>query len=202
MAVPVGSPGDSHRWHALLPAGVGVRRREDEDAGFLRELYAQSRAQELGPVPWSVERKRAFLGDQFAKQHSHYLQHYPTAQWWVVTLDGAPAGRLYVAQTPGDLRIMDVTLDAALRNRGIGTALMRALLVHADTARLAVTLHVEPFNPAMRLYGRLGFAHVETRGVYHFMRRDASVEDDLVGHALGAASHRDHEQVEPAAMRM
>ena len=61
----------------------------------------------------------------------------------------------------------------ALRGGGIGTALMHALLAHADTLGLPVTLHVEPFNPALRLYTRLGFVAVEERGLYLFMRRPA-----------------------------
>jgi RimJ/RimL family protein N-acetyltransferase len=185
-----------------LPAAYALRPRTEADLPFLRELYAQSRAEELAPVPWTAHAKREFLDDQFGKQHAHYLQHYPTAQWWIVTCDGAPVGRLYVARTPGDLRVMDVTLAAAHRKHGIGTALMRALLRHAGEEALAVTLHVEPFNPAMRLYLRLGFAHVETRGVYHFMRRPPSVEDDLVADVRRVPADRDHEQLQPAVGRV
>ena len=31
-------------------------------------------------------------------------------------------------------------------------------------------LHVEQYNPAMKLYRRLGFEMVEEQGVYHLMR--------------------------------
>jgi len=31
-------------------------------------------------------------------------------------------------------------------------------------------LHVEPFNPARRLYERQGFRTVETRGIYLYMQ--------------------------------
>ena len=33
-----------------------------------------------------------------------------------------------------------------------------------------VTIHVESFNPALRLSRRLGFKHVDTNGVYFLMR--------------------------------
>jgi ribosomal protein S18 acetylase RimI-like enzyme len=33
-----------------------------------------------------------------------------------------------------------------------------------------VTIHVEAFNPALRLYRRLGFEHADTNGVYFLMR--------------------------------
>ncbi len=155
-----------------LPAGHGLRDRTEADLPFLCKLYAQTRDEELRPVPWTPQQKQDFLRDQFEKQHAHYLQHYPRAHWWMITRDGAPVGRLYVEQTASELRIMDVSLVAECRNRGLGGALMRALLRHTDEQALAATLHVEPFNPALRLYERLGFARVETRGVYYFMRRE------------------------------
>jgi ribosomal protein S18 acetylase RimI-like enzyme len=155
-----------------LPAKHGLRDRTEEDLSFLCRLYAQTREEELRPVPWSSEQKADFLRDQFGKQHAHYLQYYPRAAWWLITRDEAPVGRLYAEQTDAELRIMDVSLLAECRSGGLGSALMRALLRHADKHGLATTLHVEPFNPALRLYERLGFASVETRGPYFFMRRE------------------------------
>jgi ribosomal protein S18 acetylase RimI-like enzyme len=185
-----------------LPAGHGLRARTDEDLPFLCSLYAQTREDELRPVPWTAQQKADFLADQFGKQHSHYLQHYPRAHWWIVTCDGVAAGRLYVEQTTSELRIMDISLAAQHRQRGLGTTLIRAVLGHADRQGLASTLHVEPFNPALRVYERFGFARIETRGVYLFMRRPPaapSVEDDLVARPAGVAADRDQEQIESPA---
>ena len=188
-----------------LPPGHGLRDRTEADLPFLCRLYAQTRRQELAPVPWTAEQKEDFLGDQFGKQHRHYLQHYPRAQWWVVTCEEAPIGRLYIEQTEAELRIMDVSLLEDRRNQGLGGALMRALLRHTDELGLPATLHVEPFNPALRLYERLGFATVETRGVYLFMRRPPalrSVENDLVARAAGVAPDGNDEEIEPPVHRV
>jgi hypothetical protein len=43
----------------------------------------------------------------------------------------------------------------------------------------AVSIHVEKFNPAMRLYRRLGFATEEDKGVYDLMRWSAVPDDPL-----------------------
>ena len=64
-----------------LPPAYGLKQRSEADMPFLRLLYAQTREDELAPVPWTAQQKEAFLADQFNKQHSHYLQHYPQAQW-------------------------------------------------------------------------------------------------------------------------
>jgi ribosomal protein S18 acetylase RimI-like enzyme len=158
---------------AALPAGWGLRTRTQGDLDFLSRLYAATREEELRAVNWTDAQKAAFLQDQFDKQHRHYLEHYPRAQWLVIEREGVPAGRIYLEQTLREIRLMDIALVDALRSKGVGTALMRALLAHGDESGLPVTLHVEPFNPARRLYRRLGFVDVETRGYYLFMERAA-----------------------------
>ena len=50
---------------------------------------------------------------------------------------------------------------------------MDALLAYADRLGRPVSLHVEPFNPARRLYERLGFRVIETRGLYELMVRES-----------------------------
>lgn len=185
-----------------LPSGYALRHRNSTDFPFLRQLYAETREEELRPVPWSPEQKWVFLCDQFQKQHEHYQQHYPLAQWWVVTCDEASVGRLYVAQTARDLRIMDLSLTAAHRGMGLGGAMVRALLRHAEVQSLSVSLHVEPFNPAMRLYKRLGFVTQEMRGVYAFMERLPSVENDLVPGVATAATNRHQEQFQGPVTRV
>lgn len=80
-------------------------------------------------------------------------------------------GRIYVDTTRVEVRLMEVTLLPAHRNRGIGSRLMAVFLDYADGLALPSTLHVEPFNPARRMYQRLGYAAVETRGIYELMER-------------------------------
>lgn len=157
---------------ALAP-GLALRHRTDGDLPFLAFLYACVREEELRQVDWPPERKNAFLQDQFTRQHQHYLQHYPQALWLLIERDGACVGRLYVEQTRAEIRLMEVSLLPQHRNRGIGSALLDALLAHADRAMLPVSLHVEPFNPAFRMYQRAGFITTQERGVYCYMQRPA-----------------------------
>jgi hypothetical protein len=46
---------------------------------------------------------------------------------------------------------------------------MRNLLDESTRSKKPVTLHVEPYNPAVRLYQWLGFRGVEQCGVNLFM---------------------------------
>jgi hypothetical protein len=52
---------------------------------------------------------------------------------------------------------------------GVGSRLLRELQAEASVVRKALRIHVERFNPALSLYGRLGFRLVEDRGVYLFL---------------------------------
>jgi len=158
-----------------LPAGVALREESPADRDLLAALYASTREDELQQVPWDDAKKRAFLRDQFELQWDHYRRHYLRAEWLLIERDGVAIGRLYAETGRFEVRLMDIALQAEHRNHGIGTAIVASLLRYADGLRLPVTLHVEPFNPALRLYERLGFATLETRGIYLFMERPAPV---------------------------
>lgn len=158
-----------------------MREETGADLDFLRALYASTRADELAQVPWSAEQKAAFLAHQFDLQREQYRQHYPGAEWLIIERDGAPTGRLYLKRS-SEVRLMDIALVPGLRGSGLGTRVTRALLDWADALDLPVTLHVEPFNPAYRMYRRAGFAWVRSTGVYHFLLRPpgaAEVDETL-----------------------
>lgn len=138
---------------------------------FLLHLYASTREGELAHVPWTPEQKMAFLRQQFDAQHSHYQEHYAGAAFDLLSVDGRPAGRLYVARWKDTLRIVDIALMPEFRGRGIGTALVTELFAEADASGRSVSIHVESNNPARRLYERLGFRQVSEHGVYWLMER-------------------------------
>ncbi len=138
----------------------------EADTAFLRAVYRSTREDELALTGWDDAQKDAFVAMQFEAQRRYYAEQYDGASFDVVLVDGEAAGRLYVARRPEEIRIVDIALLAEYRNRGIGSALLRRILAEgAQTAR-PVTIHVERFNPALRLYERLGFSAVADRGVY------------------------------------
>ena len=64
------------------------------------------------------------------------------------------------------LHIIDIALLPAWRGNGIGTAVLEALKAQARTAGLGISNMVERYNPALRLYLRLGFAEIADHGIY------------------------------------
>jgi ribosomal protein S18 acetylase RimI-like enzyme len=143
---------------------ITLRPATPEDRPLLLRIYAGTREQELAQMPFTPEQKTAFVAQQFAAQSSHYERHHGDASFDVVEVGGAPAGRLIVDRWERELRIVDVALLPSFRGRGIGTRLLRPVLAEADARGAKVSLHVERFNPAQRLYHRLGFAPVADPG--------------------------------------
>jgi GNAT superfamily N-acetyltransferase len=149
---------------------ISLRPVTPEDDSFLAGVYASTRAEELAITGWSEEEKAVFCRKQFDAQSTHYRENYPGASLQIIERAGVPIGRLYVARWEREIRIMDIALMPEHRGGGIGAQLLRELQDEACVAGKSLTIHVERFNPALRLYERLGFKMVEDKGVYLLMR--------------------------------
>jgi ribosomal protein S18 acetylase RimI-like enzyme len=153
------------------PGAVDLREATPEDDAFLRDLYAGVRAPELAAVPWTESEKRLFCDRQYALQDRHYRDNFPGARCLVVSAESTPIGRVFRAAIDRTLYLLDIALVPEARGHGIGTTLMRALVAEADRDGLTIVLHVEPDNPAKRLYARFAFAEGAIDGVYMEMTR-------------------------------
>jgi ribosomal protein S18 acetylase RimI-like enzyme len=151
------------------PETLQLRPVRATDEEFLFRVYASTREEELAQVNWDVAQREHFLRSQFVAQTQHYTTQYPGAEFLVVIADGQPAGRLYVHRRPAEIRVMDIALLPAFRQRGLGTALLKELLGEGARTHRCVSIHVEIFNPARHWYERLGFHSVAENGVYLLM---------------------------------
>lgn len=149
---------------------VSLRPITADDMDFLLRLYRSTREEELAMVvDWGEEQKDWFIRMQFSAQHTWYQEHYVGASFDVILIDGEPAGRLYVHRREREIRLVDISFLPEFRNRGLGSALLRDLCAEAEAAGKPLTIHVEKYNPAMRLYQRLGFSRIDETGPYDLM---------------------------------
>lgn len=157
---------------------IDLRPVTAADRPFLEKVYAATRSEELAATGWDEAQKAAFCQMQFEAQDAHYREHYPTASFSVVVSGGRDAGRLYVDRWEREIRIMDIALLPEHRGQGTGGALLKKLQDEATATARILSIHVERFNPALRLYHRLGFVMAEDKGVYlllHWTPPDAVV---------------------------
>lgn len=152
---------------ALVSQGYALRPETEDDIPFLMRLYGTTREEELKLAPdWSAEQKQAFIAQQFAAQRHHYRAYIADCAFDVIERHGEAVGRLYLQARPNRLHIVDIALLPERRGQGVGTAFMRALQEAARASGRGVGIMVETFNPALRLYRRLGFTQVADHDVY------------------------------------
>lgn len=159
----------------LTERGFHLRPARKDDLPFLRALYASTRKEELAVVPWSDAMRSAFIAQQFALQHRHYLMHYRDADFLVIEHGSSPVGRFYLHPGADDLLVIDISLLPEFRGAGIGSALLRHAQGYAQEHSLGVQLHVMHSNlAARRLYLRLGFTEAADEGSHLLMRWPAA----------------------------
>lgn len=139
---------------------VTLRPAQPDDEELIFTLYAASRSDEMAAWGWAEAQQTAFLRLQFNGRQQHYRSQYPQAEHQIILLDGRPVGGLVVVKLDNAYRLADIVLLPEQRGKGYGAALVGDLLEQARQANKPVQLFVERFNPAIRLYQRLGFAIV------------------------------------------
>ncbi|MGN6572169.1 MAG: GNAT family N-acetyltransferase [Pseudolabrys sp.] len=149
--------------------GFVVRPARPADRDFERRLFESARRDIAVLATWSQPSRASFLDQQFEFQTTHYARANPRAERYIVTAKRASIGRLILDRTPRPWQVVDIALLASARGRGLGAALLSAVLAAAATAGANVVLTVEMGNPAQRLYERLGFVATETTPPHRLM---------------------------------
>ncbi|NRF69646.1 GNAT family N-acetyltransferase [Aquincola sp. S2] len=146
------------------------------DDAFLRTLFADTRSAQMGATGWAASRCRAFLDQQFDFQQRQYRQRHADALFLLLLLDDAPVGRLAWCSGPARATLIDLSLAAGWRGRGLGSSVLRCLTESADQHGQTIGLQVEPGNPAYQLFRRFGFEQEPDHAVHLRMeRRPAAV---------------------------
>ncbi|MDQ2962739.1 MAG: GNAT family N-acetyltransferase [Pseudomonadota bacterium] len=146
---------------AFRGCALRAARRDDEE--FLFALH-RSAMRDYVEATWGWDERW---------QRQHFATTYAAAQQAVIVrLDPVPGaiGRISLTRHWHKIFLRDIELIAAERNRGIGTAMIRAVLGLAKADERAVELLVLKCNPAQRLYARLGFTVVTDDGARLTMR--------------------------------
>ena len=138
--------------------GPTQRHVGDEDEAFLRQLYADTRQDELALTGWSEAQATAFLASQFDLQRRHYSAVFGDEGHMIIEVEGRPSGRLWLHHAADHDRLVDIAILCAHRGSGLGTDVIRRLQVGARKRNVPLRLNVLVWNAsAQRLYSRLGF---------------------------------------------
>ena len=145
--------------------------RSPDDDDFDLSVYASTRLSELTSLGWTNDQIDEFIRMQYRAQSRHYRQYYPDAAYSVITVASEPAGRLIVARSDREIRIVDIALLPEYQGRRIGGILVRQLVAEAEETGIALRCHVEQSNPARGFWEHLGLVPVRIDGAHILMER-------------------------------
>lgn len=151
-----------------LPPRIRLRPAAPDDLDAVVALKAESMRTDLDRlVGWDPERSRARVVAHFSPAHTR-----------MIVLDGAVAGTITMRPDGDDLWLEMFYLAAEHRGRGIGTAVLGAVLAAVSGP---VRLQVLVGSAARPLYERHGFVAEEDDGIDVWMRRTPGGSMGAVG---------------------
>lgn len=159
------------RFRTVTGLSVRLRPVTPDDDSLLQALEADRLGDALAGVLAAMgpAARQEFVDMQHRARALSYASEFGGAQHLVVTAGDAPAGRLLLSDDAGACRVVDLVLLHNRRGRGIGTAVMHAVVAGGRPVELSVAAG-EP--RVMAWYRRLGFEIVEENDVHVRMRRE------------------------------
>lgn len=136
---------------------IACRLETVEDEPFVHQLILESLTGELAAWAWPENIRASLLETQYLGRIAGIQTTYPHADRHLLLADGHPAGRMVVDRGAKEIYLVDIVVSPELRNRGVATYVLRKLIDEADRAAKLLSLTVNAFNPAQRLYMRFGF---------------------------------------------
>lgn len=144
----------------MHPIHPTLQREQPGDQPFLAKLYATTRQAELDAAGLLGPIRDIFVEHQFQAQTRSYAASFPSADRWLILSNSQPVGRLMVAATQAELRLVDIALLPSHQRQGIGTRLIQDLQGQAAKQGVPIRMHAVPDGPAEALYRRLGFRRI------------------------------------------
>ena len=137
---------------------IHLRLAAIADEDFLRELYAQSRAEELIASGMDALQREVFVRMQFQLRQTGYKASFPMAVDQIIcTGAGTPVGRVLVDRTEDGMRLVDIAVVTEKQRQGFGSRVIRQLQQECAERGSKMSLQVLKGSAAEGLYRRLGF---------------------------------------------
>jgi GNAT superfamily N-acetyltransferase len=131
-----------------------------EDNAFLELLYADVHRAELAALALPGTGLAQLVALRFKAERMALAAKFPDADHSIIAAGSTGIGHLLLTETPAEIRLIDIALLAPFRGAGVGTGIIEQLQTYAAESSLPLRLSVQPQSPAVRLFERLGFAHI------------------------------------------
>ena len=112
-----------------------------------------------------------------AEQTARFSANFDPSSNRIIVADGEDVGVLRLEMRNTEIFLASILIMPAYQGRGLGTAVVKDVLIQGKRMGLPVKLQVLKVNPARRLYERLGFAVIgETETHYQMAYSENQVE--------------------------
>jgi ribosomal protein S18 acetylase RimI-like enzyme len=137
---------------------LSTRPEAASDKDFLFSLFESVKGPDITRMPVNDVMKSHLLHMQYRGMAQSYRARYASEAFSIVIINGKPAGRLIMDVTDDRIHIVYIALLPQWRGRGIGSAVMRAVLARACVLRLPCEATVAVDNvQSLQLWAALGF---------------------------------------------
>lgn len=155
----------SHDWakqshNSILVMKITFERVQPDDRDDFWALYQDAYKQLI---------LEQFGGWDDADQYAAFLRKWEMGGYAKIMVDGRLAGGLWLRFFPTHHEIADIQLYAGMRDRGIGSAIIRQEINRARANGKPLRLSVLFKNRAYQLYRRLGFEVMDQSAYQYHM---------------------------------
>jgi ribosomal protein S18 acetylase RimI-like enzyme len=145
---------------------ITVRPASSQDVEFLFELYVSTRDGEFAFLPEA--QRSQLLRLQFTAQQTGYASQFPESEQTIILNANEKVGRMWLARSEHEIRIIDIAILPEYRRLGIGRAAYGRVLSEAAAASKVVVASVLKSNVAsMRFHSRCGFSVTGSDDMYY-----------------------------------
>ena len=145
---------------------ISLRPVSSKDIEFLYELYVSTRNGEFAFLP--DPQRAQLLHLQFTAQQTGYASQFPGSEQTIILNANEAVGRIWLARTEHDIRVIDISLLPQHRRLGIGGAVYRLVLSEAAATNKVVVASVLKANvESLQFHTRYGFSVTGGDGIYY-----------------------------------
>jgi len=140
-----------------------LRNISKDDYEFIYELNKTVNKENVEKVwgSWDEDNQREFFKNRF-----------DLIRMKIIKLDDKDVGILEVEEKEDELYLEEIQILPEFQGKGLGTRIIRNLILRANKKGKSLKLRVLKINPAKKLYERLGFSIVGDTETHYIMRID------------------------------
>lgn len=129
-----------------------LRAATSADRAFAEAVYFQTQR-------WLIEKLFGWRGDDV--ELAKFEEIYREDETSIISSDGCDIGWMAIARYGGVLELDGIYIASAHQRQGLGTALIRGVMLQARLEGKPLQLSTAKINPSRDLYLRLGFIETE-----------------------------------------